>query len=301
MLVAVIASGGNADVAQAAVAVGASAAAQTQINFTRAHEHEADRLGIRTLASAGYDPGGMASFFEKLDQQTRLYGDTVPEMLRSHPVNVNRISEARSRAASFPPAKPRPEATDVDRYGLASAQLRSGQPDAAVKTFRTLAEKDRAQAHYLLGWARAQLSSSRPEDALPLLERGHSLFPDNPAVAAVYAEALLRFKRPSDARRVILSTSGALNGEVPEMQRLLAVTAQELGWHAEALFRMGEYHELLGDYASAYNQYEAALRLPNLSTNDKARLDSKIEALKKEAPEEAKAAKRRGNLRRPSR
>src|SRR5690606_31092882 len=42
-----------------------AAALQRQINHTRAHEHEADRVGIATLASAGFDPNGMSSFFEK--------------------------------------------------------------------------------------------------------------------------------------------------------------------------------------------------------------------------------------------
>ena len=41
-----------------------SAMIQHQINYTRGNEFEADRIGIGTMASAGYDPLGMASFFD---------------------------------------------------------------------------------------------------------------------------------------------------------------------------------------------------------------------------------------------
>src|ERR1700733_662789 len=43
-------------------------AIQHQINYTRANEFEADRIGIGTMAAAGYDPLGMASFFEQLER-----------------------------------------------------------------------------------------------------------------------------------------------------------------------------------------------------------------------------------------
>ena len=41
-------------------------AAQSQINFTRANEYEADRVGIGILAAAGFDPNGMPAFFETM-------------------------------------------------------------------------------------------------------------------------------------------------------------------------------------------------------------------------------------------
>ena len=49
---------------EGAILAAQSAAIQHQINYTRASEFEADRIGIGTMASAGYDPLGMASFFD---------------------------------------------------------------------------------------------------------------------------------------------------------------------------------------------------------------------------------------------
>ena len=64
MLGAIIiaAAGGGSEATEAAIAVAQGAAAQQNINFTRANEYEADRVGIAALAGAGFDPYGMASF-----------------------------------------------------------------------------------------------------------------------------------------------------------------------------------------------------------------------------------------------
>jgi len=40
-----------------------SASIQHQINYSRSQEFEADRIGVYTMASAGFDPLGMPSFF----------------------------------------------------------------------------------------------------------------------------------------------------------------------------------------------------------------------------------------------
>ena len=94
-------SGGNAT--QAAIAAGTGLMAQQQINFTRANESEADRIGIQTLARSGYDPMAMANFFGRMQSATRA--DTgsdspykAPDFLQDHPVTTTRISEATERA-----------------------------------------------------------------------------------------------------------------------------------------------------------------------------------------------------------
>ena len=49
---------GGGDAMQGAIAIAQGAAAQQQVNFTRANEYEADRVGIGFLAGAGFDPHG---------------------------------------------------------------------------------------------------------------------------------------------------------------------------------------------------------------------------------------------------
>ena len=57
----------------AAIMATQAAAQQFQINFTRSNEKEADALGIRLVAAAGYDTRKMADFFEKTAKQTKNY------------------------------------------------------------------------------------------------------------------------------------------------------------------------------------------------------------------------------------
>lgn len=88
----------NADIGAIATAQGIMQ--QMQINFTRADESEADRIGIQTLARANFDPDAMAGFFERMQRALRPGFDEndVPALLMDHPVTLQRISEAKARA-----------------------------------------------------------------------------------------------------------------------------------------------------------------------------------------------------------
>ncbi len=86
----------NAGAGMAAAAGAQAGMAQRQINFTRQNEKEADRIGIRILADANYDPRAMPVFFHRLGKANRVYANTeIPEFLRTHPITTNRIADAR--------------------------------------------------------------------------------------------------------------------------------------------------------------------------------------------------------------
>jgi predicted Zn-dependent protease len=99
-LIAASQTGVSDDAVQAAVVGGVGLMQQRQINYTRSNEHEADRIGVHTLARAGYDPVAMAGFFARMERATRgnQGGWQAPEYLRTHPVSTTRISEAKDRA-----------------------------------------------------------------------------------------------------------------------------------------------------------------------------------------------------------
>ncbi|MDP1648710.1 MAG: M48 family metalloprotease [Rubrivivax sp.] len=92
----------NADMANAAIMGGQAAAIQGQLNFSRDMEREADRIGYGVLATAGFSSAGMAAMFEKLDVATRMNDSGGFPYLRSHPLTVDRISEARNRTLLGP-------------------------------------------------------------------------------------------------------------------------------------------------------------------------------------------------------
>jgi len=152
-------SSSSGDAAQAAVMAGQAAAIQQQLNFSREAEREADRIGFQTLVNAGFDPGGMASFFTRLQQGTRVYESAAPEYLRTHPLTVERLSDIQNRAREAQ-VRPRPDSLD---FQLVRARLRVLQDSSsqglrdAVLHFRTQLEANptasRAASYYGLALA----------------------------------------------------------------------------------------------------------------------------------------------------
>jgi predicted Zn-dependent protease len=86
-----------------AVMVGGQAAAiQSQLNFSRDMEREADRVGYGVMTEAGYEPQGFVTMFEKLQQAARLNDNGSFPYLRSHPMTTERISDAQARQQLLP-------------------------------------------------------------------------------------------------------------------------------------------------------------------------------------------------------
>jgi len=98
----------SADTANAAIMGGQAAAIQTQLNFSRDMEREADRIGHGLMTDAGFNATGMAQMFEKLDLANRLNDTQNFPYLRSHPLTSDRITEARNRALVAAAHRPEP-------------------------------------------------------------------------------------------------------------------------------------------------------------------------------------------------
>jgi predicted Zn-dependent protease len=89
------------------IAMGGQAfAVDNQLRFSRAAEHEADRVGFQMLAAAGYDPYAMAAFFERLDRSS-MADNGVPPYVRTHPLTTERIADMEGRARRVPYRQPR--------------------------------------------------------------------------------------------------------------------------------------------------------------------------------------------------
>jgi Zn-dependent protease with chaperone function len=56
--------------------------------FSRKHEYEADKYGLLWTAMAGYDPNEAITLWQRMNDKS---GKDVPELLRTHPTEMNRI------------------------------------------------------------------------------------------------------------------------------------------------------------------------------------------------------------------
>lgn len=310
MLAAIIAGSANPDVIFGALALGQSVNYQREVNYTRAHEHEADRIGIRTMAEAGYDPEGMASFFGKLEQQSRLYNSQVPDILRTHPVNTTRISEARSRAAQLPKPtlRPSPEfalmkartivlmastpSAAVDemalrlkrdpspgnQYGYAFALFNAGRANDALAALAPALLTLPRQLHLNLLQAQLLMATEQREAALALFDKTTQLNPRSAPAVMLHTRALLEANKSLEARQLLLGFDPA-QGEFPERHRLLSEASRQLGNVGDAQFEMSNYELARGDLRAALTQVDAGLRLSTLAEQERLRLVSQREQL----------------------
>ena len=116
---AILSARSNPDAAMATIVGVQAAGIQRQLNFTRLHEQEADRIGLGILQKSGFDSRAMPVFFERLQKATRLLEGNTPAYLRTHPVSNERMADIANRVEQIPY---RPVASSLD-FHLVRAKL----------------------------------------------------------------------------------------------------------------------------------------------------------------------------------
>jgi len=313
VLAAILLGGGDGEIATAAISAGLASSIERQINFTRAHEHEADRLGIQLLATANLDVNGMAAFFERLDQQSRYYSSSnFPDFLRTHPVTTTRIAEARSRATNYnqgdikssrsfalirnrlrvlgaDPASnpllgnPHKDADIASRYGHALALQRNGQQKQAMKVFAKLLSEDESTLLFHLGLAQSALEIKEMEAALAAYEKAARLFPNHPVLQLRQGEALLVAGKPHEGR-TMLQRATRQQPDYPPLHKLLARSAAELSRPIDAHLHLVDYHFFSGRQTEAEDQIDIALKFDGLTDGDRERIKVKRDQIRGKDP-----------------
>jgi predicted Zn-dependent protease len=64
------------------------------LKFSRAHESEADHMGLIFMAMAGYDPNGAPKFWERMSAGSG--GQQPPEFMSTHPSHETRIKDLQN-------------------------------------------------------------------------------------------------------------------------------------------------------------------------------------------------------------
>ena len=182
MILGALAASKNPQAASAAIVGGQAAAAQSQLNFSRDMEREADRVGFGVMLDAGFDTRGVASMFEKLQQASRLNDNSSFPYLRSHPLNTQRIGEAQARLQLVPAG--------------ALATSKTGSSDAAQALF----------LHAMMA-ARARVLADPGVDVLrPLVAQAQQFAGTSQSAASVLSTTMT----PTDVRGAGALYAGAL-------------------------------------------------------------------------------------------
>jgi len=236
LLLALLAARSNSssagDLTQAAILGGQAAALQKQLNFSRENEREADRVGFQTLQSAGFDASGMATFFGRMQQSTRIYESAAPAYLRTHPLTSDRIADIQARLRG---ARTRQHPDSLD-FLLVRARLRVLQ-DVSVQGLRDARDlfsgqlANRATAsdgasYYGLALANLKLGENAValENALAARKR---IGNDSPMVEKLVAQARFAAARTPAERDEVLRFAREATARFP-ISRLTALNYVEL-------------------------------------------------------------------------
>src|SRR5579863_6556570 len=303
---------GGGQAAMGGIVAAQGIAAQQQINFTRDNEAEADRVGIGYLAGAGFDTNAMGGFFETLSRHAGLTETYIPAMLIDHPVTTDRIAEARTRAAQFPPRKGKDSQSyrlirervrvltatgDVNlaqyyaqkmahgendlgnRYGQALALLNSNHADEAVKLLGPLVQQHEGLTLLHAALGQAQAKAGHVDEALGTFRHALTLFPRNVPVSVRYAETLMADGKAAQAHEVLLDLFNNV-APTPDQIRLTALAASAANDPGDAYFYMGEYQIAGGDLSLAAQQLQLALAAPNISQIQRQRYQARLDEVR---------------------
>ena len=277
---------------QAAIMAIMAGNVQFQIHFTRENEEEADRVGMQTLSASQFDPRSMPTFFERLQQATRYYGQAIPEFLRTHPVTASRISDTRGRAETYPykqypdslgyqlakakirvltgvdPAATREyfqsrltqgtsEQRTVARYGMGLLALKEEKYKEAEAVFQNLIQQYPEQPQYAAAFARTTLDARNYNAAVNRYQKMIEQFPNNEAIKLEYITALLKAGKIDQARKKLFSLN-PVTQKMPTYWQLLAQVYSDLNQPAESHRYLAEYYFAMGQTKDAILQIRLA-------------------------------------------
>ena len=329
MMIAILASRSNAQIGQAAVMAAQAASIQSQLNYSREYEREADRVGFQILRDAGFDVRAMPAFFERLQRYARVYDNNAPAYLRTHPVTSERIADIGNRIQSVTYR----QAPDSLEFNLVRAKLKAEQDqprEAAAAFAKELRDKtypNQVAARY--GLARALLrvkdvSGAQAEvDAIrkataankdlrsPMLESlagqvrlaagdtggaiaGYAealkTYPKSKALIYAHGEALLAGQRTGEAG-VFVNSQLQIYPRDEKLYDLQARVFLAQGKRLAHYRAVGELMALRGNLPAAIDQYQFAQKSGDGDFFEQSGVDARLRELRRQRQEEVKDLK----------
>ena len=300
----------NPEAGMAAISASSAASQQASINYTRQNEKEADRIGIRILAQAGFDPNGASSFFSTLTEKSRLKSSSMA-FLMTHPMPESRVADARSRAAtynvgvipeslSFHLAKSRilaryyakPEYNieyfsaaldkqayvfkEAAEYGLALSYLANKQYGQAQTLISKLLDSDPENLFYLDVFSDIAIETKQFESAINRLSAQTKHNPRNQVLVLNLANVLIKDKQ--NAKAISLLKDFLLLKPNNMMAYDLLSDAYQAGQQPLEMHQVkAEVYALVAAYPRAIDELQSAYNFAGDKQLEKQRIRARIE------------------------
>lgn len=304
MIAAALVMRDNPDAAQATIYSGLATANQRLLDYSRAHEREADRSGQRLMAAAGFRPQGMAEMFESLALKEQLNQGQGLEYLQTHPVTQSRIADAWEGAralresgdddaqsfaliqARFAALVGAPVTGPTRPYALALQALREDDPARAASALTKLEPElaDHRTAQLLR--ARVQAAAGDLEAALERLTQLGRDYPGWYPAAHTRAELL---SDSGDGQAAADTLAGFLrqhDSHWPQRYRQLSIYYDQADDEINALRWRGEYYAEARNYLAAAGLFDQALKLAEADSAIALRLQSRLKQMQERALQE---------------
>ncbi|MDQ1362502.1 MAG: Peptidase protein, partial [Pseudomonadota bacterium] len=292
--------------AGAAIIYGSAAGMmQSQINYTRQNEYEADRIAVGVLRNTNINPDGMTNFFETLLAKAESSNELAQiEYLRTHPLSTTRVAESKHRitesdhslpsdSLNFQLARARvmvetaPSRSELiarykslaanqmgisDQYALSIALIANDSPQQAIELLKQLIEhKD--HPWFKLALAKAYENSNQKKTAMETLDNLNLLYPNYLPVCIEYA---LLLNTHGDHDQALLLLKRILQYQKhPVIYETLAQTYYSKGQIGAALEATSYQYEQEGYLKLAIQQIDNALKQPDRDAGARQRMESR--------------------------
>lgn len=231
------ASKGHTDAGIAAIAGTQAAAIHSQLAWSRTYEQEADRIGMQTLAAAGYAPSSMPRMFKQMQRIADLSGRP-PEFLLTHPLTQNRIADAEARANQLEMTATNNEPLAGYDYQLLRVRVIFNQ---YLSSAEALGQLKLSQLHpdaRLYMQALEAKGKNQPEVALRLIAELAKQRPEHLLTQYLLAEALIDAKQLEEANKKLAQLLEVAPSYYPALYLQAKLFSQKGDWlEARNLFK----------------------------------------------------------------
>jgi predicted Zn-dependent protease len=284
------------------------------ISFIRSNEKEADSIGMDILTKADFDPEGMPSFFKKMQMNARYYySANIPAILRTHPLDEDRIAEADNRIAQL---KGRQSSASSQQYHLFKELIRHQVPHNTQQLFEYYNKQclknspsyacqyglalnyqennhdektiqilePMAQGAFIndpfinLALAQSYEVKGKKSEAKDIYQKFYDITPNNTAVLDQYSE-FLESDNPRKNLSMLLKAHRKFKNDLNICYKLARAQAQ-LHMTAQAYFTEATCHALQGEKKAALTQLNVAKKYTKPNSYMAQRIDAKIAEIK---------------------
>lgn len=316
---ALLAMRSNPQVAAGMMTASSAAGIQRQIDYTREHEREADRVGMTILEDAGFDVRAMPAFFSTMQRATRFYEGNMPSYLRTHPLTSERIADVGNRVQSRPYkvvnerpafmlmrakirafqgapeqaleafqrniADGRYQNEQAEHFGLAYAMLRANQVTAAQQEVQWLIQHGMVNpyVHTLKALVAAKLGNI--DQSQSLYAQGLQQYPMHRALTLGQAELLVQSKQYTAAATFVQRQLTTFP-EDPRLYEWLAAAYHGQGKEMLRHQALGEAYVRKYDTARAVDQFEIASKSKDGDFYLQSKIEARLKSLRQQLQQE---------------